>query len=59
MEEVLSAAEGYACLRIAGHAFGYFGLDRGVLKCTVKVCLPGVMDNLDGIEAISGGWPER
>lgn len=53
--EILSAAEGYACLKVAAHPFGYFGLDRGVLKCDAKHLLPGIVDRLDGIEAICGG----
>lgn len=58
-EEALSAAEGYACLRIAAHPFGYFGLDRGVLTCVAKNLLPGVVDRLDGIEVICGGMTRR
>ncbi|MEN6517991.1 MAG: PHP-associated domain-containing protein [Methanospirillum sp.] len=53
--QILSAAEGYACLKVAAHPFGYFGLDRGVLKCDAKHLLPGIVDRLDGIEAICGG----
>lgn len=55
IEQLLSAAEGYSCLRIAAHPFGYFGLDRGVLKCDAKGLLPGVIGRLDGVEAICGG----
>lgn len=53
--EILAAADGYACLKIAAHPFGYFGLNRGILKCDAKALLPGVVDRLDGIEAICGG----
>lgn len=41
--EILSAAEGYSCLKIAAHPFGYFGLDRGILKCDAKNLLPGIL----------------
>ncbi len=58
-EQILSAAEGYSCLKVAAHPFGYFGLDRGVLKCDAKDLLPGVVDRLDGIEAICGGMTGR
>lgn len=58
-EEILSFADGYSCLRIAAHPFGYFGLDRGVLKCEAKNLLPGIADRLDGIEAICGGMTRR
>ncbi len=55
IDEILSAAERYSCLKIAAHPFGYFGLDRGVLKCVAKGLLPGIVRRLDGIEAICGG----
>jgi predicted metal-dependent phosphoesterase TrpH len=58
-DEILSAAEGYSCLKIAAHPFGYFCLDRGILKCDAKNLLPGVMDRLDGIEAICGGMSRK
>lgn len=58
-DEVLSAAGGYSCLAIAAHPFGYFGLDRGVLKCAEKNLLAGVVDRLDGLEAICGGMTSR
>ena len=55
MEQLLSAAEKYSCLKIAAHPFGYFGLDRGVLKCDAKGLLSGAVGRLDGVEAICGG----
>jgi len=58
-EEILSAAEGYSCLKIAAHPFGYFCLDRGILKCDAKDRLPGILDRIDGIEAICGGMSRR
>lgn len=54
-DEVITAAEAYNCLKIAAHPFGYFLLDRGVLKCAAKNLLPGIIDRLDGIEVICGG----
>jgi len=53
--ECLHLAESYDCLRIAAHPFGYYGINRGVLKCVEKQMLSGVMDNIDGIEVICGG----
>jgi len=58
-EQVMSAAEGYSCLKIAAHPFGYFFLDRGVLKCDARNLLPGVVSRLDGIEAICGGMTRK
>lgn len=58
-DTILSAAEGYSCLKIAAHPFGYFGLDRGVLKCDARGLLPGVVSRLDGIEVICGGMTRK
>jgi hypothetical protein len=51
----LTLAEKYDCLRIAAHPFGYYGINRGILKCVDKNMLPGVMNHIDGVEAICGG----
>ena len=56
--ECLILAEPYDCLRVAAHPFGYFGINRGVLKCVEKNMLPGVFNHLDGIEVICGGMIE-
>ncbi|KUG20055.1 MAG: PHP domain-containing protein [Methanomicrobiaceae archaeon] len=53
--ECLQIAADYDCLRVAAHPYGYFGINRGVLKCVEKQMLPGVLDHIDGIEAICGG----
>ncbi|MDD1728949.1 MAG: PHP domain-containing protein [Methanospirillum sp.] len=53
--ECLYLAESYDCLKVAAHPFGYFGINRGVLKCVEKNMLPGVLTHLDGIEVICGG----
>lgn len=57
--ECLQLAGEYDCLRIAAHPFGYFGINRGVLKCVEKEMLFGVLDHIDGIEVICGGMIER
>jgi predicted metal-dependent phosphoesterase TrpH len=56
--DCLLLAESYDCLRIAAHPFGYYGINRGVLKCVEKQMLPGVLDHIDGIEVICGGMIE-
>jgi predicted metal-dependent phosphoesterase TrpH len=58
VSECLTLAEEYHCLRIAAHPFGYFGINRGVLKCVEKQMLPGVLDHIDGIEVICGGMTQ-
>jgi predicted metal-dependent phosphoesterase TrpH len=53
--EILEAAEAYRCVKVAAHPFGYFGINRGVLKCIEKETLPpGILDHIDGIEVICG-----
>jgi len=53
--EILEAAGEYRCVKIAAHPFGYFGIDRGVLKCIDKKTLPAcTIDCIDGIEVICG-----
>lgn len=56
--ECLHLAESYECVRIAAHPFGYYGINRGVLKCIEKQMLPGAMDHIEGIEVICGGMIE-
>jgi predicted metal-dependent phosphoesterase TrpH len=55
VRECLDVASDYDCLRIAAHPYGYFGINRGILKCVRKEMLPGVLDHIDGIEVICGG----
>jgi len=55
VSECLILANEYSCLRIAAHPFGYFGINRGVLKCVEKQMLPGVLEHIDGFEVICGG----
>ena len=54
--DTLILAEDFDCLRVAAHPFGYYGINRGVLKCLLNGTLDnGVLTHLDGIEAICGG----
>lgn len=55
VDEILSAADGYSCVKIAAHPYGYFGLNRGVLKCMEQKMIPDIIDRIDGIEVICGG----
>lgn len=55
VDEILTAAEGYSCIKIAAHPYGYFGLTRGLLKCVEQQIIPDIIARIDGIEAICGG----
>ena len=55
VQKCLNLASDYDCLRIAAHPYGYYGINRGILKCVGKEMLPGVLDHIDGIEVICGG----
>lgn len=56
VEKILRSAEDYHCVRVAAHPFGYFGINRGILKCIDNKTLPaGTINHLEGIEVICGG----
>jgi predicted metal-dependent phosphoesterase TrpH len=56
VEKILASAEKYACVKVAAHPFGYFGINRGILKCIDNKTLPAeVINHIDGIEVICGG----
>ena len=55
VEKILESAEECHCVKVAAHPFGYFGINRGVLKCIDNKTLPrGTIDHIDGIEVICG-----
>lgn len=55
-EKILESAEDYHCVKVAAHPFGYFGINRGVLKCIDNKTLPAAtIDHINGIEVICGG----
>ena len=56
VENILAAAEMYSCLKVAAHPFGYFGINRGILKCIDNKTLPPeIIGRIDAIEVICGG----
>jgi len=56
VENILAAAEMYSCLKVAAHPFGYFGINRGILKCIDNKTLPPeIIRRIDAIEVICGG----
>jgi len=56
VDKILTAAENYPCVKVAAHPFGYFGINRGILKCIDNKTLPSeTIDHIDGIEVICGG----
>ncbi len=56
VEKILKSAGEYHCVKVAAHPFGYFGINRGILKCIDNKTLPaGTINNIDGIEVICGG----
>lgn len=56
VQVILDAAMGYSCIKVAAHPFGYFGINRGVLKCVENRTLsPDVMEGIDAVEVICGG----
>lgn len=57
--DCLHLAEPFDCLRVAAHPYGYYGINRGVLKCVEKQMLPGVLHHMNGIEVICGGMIKK
>jgi predicted metal-dependent phosphoesterase TrpH len=56
VEKILASAENYKCVKVAAHPFGYFGINRGILKCIDNKTLPEeIINHIDGIEVICGG----
>jgi predicted metal-dependent phosphoesterase TrpH len=56
VEKILTSAENYKCVKIAAHPFGYFGINRGILKCIDNKTIPAeIINHIDGIEVICGG----
>ncbi len=51
----IECADNYNGLKIAAHPYGYFGINRGVLKCTDNHTLSDEITRMDGIEVICGG----
>ncbi|MDD1695640.1 MAG: PHP domain-containing protein, partial [Methanoregula sp.] len=46
VEKILTSAENYSCVKAAAHPFGYFGINRGILKCIDNKTLPaGIIDH--------------
>ena len=55
VEKILASAENYKCVKVAAHPFGYFGINRGILKCIDNKTLPAeIIDHIDAIEVICG-----
>jgi predicted metal-dependent phosphoesterase TrpH len=55
-DTLLGRAEGYSCLIIAAHPFGYAVLNRGMLKAVEKrIMPPELLHPVDGLEVICGG----
>jgi predicted metal-dependent phosphoesterase TrpH len=57
--KILESAEDYHCVKVAAHPFGYFGINRGVLKCIDNKTLPAkTIDHIDAIEVICGAMSQ-
>jgi azurin len=55
-ETIVDASEGYDCLVIAAHPYGYLLFNKGLQKCIDYDYLPmGLSKRFDGLEVICGG----
>lgn len=54
-EDILDSLDGYSCLKVAAHPFGYVLFNKGLVKCIEKAYLPGeLIQRFDGLEVICG-----
>ncbi len=55
-EKIVDTSEGYDCLVIAAHPYGYLLFNKGLQKCIDCEYLPmDLLNRFDGVEVISGG----
>jgi len=55
-ERIVDASDGYDCLVIAAHPYGYLLFNKGLQKCIDCEYLPmDLLKRFDGVEVISGG----
>jgi len=53
--DILDSLEGYACVRIAAHPYGYVLFNKGIQKCIDNAYLPRELtQRFDGLEVICG-----
>jgi hypothetical protein len=54
-EDIVDRIEGYNCVTVAAHPYGYLIFNKGLQKCIDSNYLdPNILSRFDGIEAISG-----
>jgi len=55
-EKIVEASEGYSCLVVAAHPYGYLLFNKGLQKCIDYEYLPiELMTRFDGVEVLCGG----
>jgi predicted metal-dependent phosphoesterase TrpH len=60
VEQILVSSENYSCVKVAAHPYGYFGINRGILKGIENKTLPAeIINRIDGIEVICGGMGQE
>jgi predicted metal-dependent phosphoesterase TrpH len=60
VEQILVSSENYSCVKVAAHPYGYFGINRGILKSIENKTLPAeIINRIDGIEVICGGMGQE
>ena len=53
--DILDSLDGYACMKVAAHPFGYVFFNKGLVKCINNAYLPGeLVQRFDGLEVICG-----
>ena len=55
-EAILDSTEGYPCVKVAAHPYGYLVFNKGLMKCIEGRWVKGdLKERFDGLEVICGG----
>jgi hypothetical protein len=55
-QDIVDALEGYPCLKVAAHPYGYLIFNKGLQKCIdLEYLGPEIVDGFEGFEVVCGG----
>jgi predicted metal-dependent phosphoesterase TrpH len=58
--EIIRRSEGYSCVRVAAHPYGYLLFNKGLQKCIdARYMEQEILEHFDGVEVMCGGMTRR
>jgi predicted metal-dependent phosphoesterase TrpH len=58
--EIIRRSEGYSCVRVAAHPYGYLLFNKGLQKCIEAHYLEQeILEHFDGVEVMCGGMTRK